>query len=180
MATPNMPSGAVASELAKEGRKKTTFLDIDLFSKLQSQRCVMGSARIVTVMSHGCHFFLRGVLGPQFRATVDIIVTATIFFNPTTLPFHAEFFLAGSRCLLCTNSCDVLRLFAPWRAAKNLQERAPSKWKSSRTRLSHPTLQEFRIFGAAAIWCLCSWNQRVSGVGQRALGSARALDRGQS
>jgi hypothetical protein len=119
VATASMPSGAVASELAKEGKKKTTFLDIDLFSKLQSQRYAMGSARIVTVMSHGCHFLLRGVLRAQFRVTVDFIVTATIFFNRTTLPFHAEFSVAGSRCLLSTNSCDVLRLSAPWQAVKN-------------------------------------------------------------
>jgi hypothetical protein len=30
VATARIPRGAVASELAKEGKKKTTFLDIDL------------------------------------------------------------------------------------------------------------------------------------------------------
>jgi hypothetical protein len=59
VATASMPSGAVASELAKEGKKKTTFLDIDLVSKLQCKRYARASARIVTVMSHGCHFLFR-------------------------------------------------------------------------------------------------------------------------
>jgi hypothetical protein len=51
--------------------------------------------------------------------SLDIIVTATISFNRMTLPFHAEFSVAGSRCMLSTNSCDVLRLSAPWQAVKN-------------------------------------------------------------
>src|ERR1700731_4254940 len=59
VATARMPSGAVASELAKEGKKKTTFLDIGLVSRLQLKRYARASAGIVTVMSHGCHFLFR-------------------------------------------------------------------------------------------------------------------------
>jgi hypothetical protein len=181
VATASMPSGAVASELAKEGKKKTTFLDIDLFSKLQSQRYVMGSARIVTVMSHGCHFFLRGVLGAQFRATVDIIVTATIFFNRTTLPFDAEVSLAGSRCPLSTNSCDVLRLSAPWRAAKNPPGARTFQLEivEDPSLASHaPGISHFRGCGHLVLGLL---EPKGQWRWQRALGSARAgLDHGQS
>jgi hypothetical protein len=70
-------------------------------------------------MSHGCHFFFWGVLCARFRATVDFIVTATIAFDRKTLPLCAEFSLVGTRCLLSTNSPDVLRLSAPWQALKS-------------------------------------------------------------
>jgi hypothetical protein len=41
---------------------------------------------------------------------VVIIVTMTATFNAQTLPFHTEFAIAGTRCLLSTNSAEVLRV----------------------------------------------------------------------
>ena len=41
----------------------------------------------------------------------------TIAFHRMTLPFRTEFSLAGTRCLLSTNSHDILRLSVPWQAA---------------------------------------------------------------
>jgi hypothetical protein len=49
---------------------------------------------------------------------VDDIVTATFVFDRTTLPFRTEFFLAGTRCLLSTNSHHILRLSVPWQSAQ--------------------------------------------------------------
>jgi hypothetical protein len=43
-------------------------------------------------------------------------VTVTVAFHPLTLPFRTEFSLAGTRCLLSTNSHDILRHSVPWRA----------------------------------------------------------------
>jgi hypothetical protein len=41
----------------------------------------------------------------------------TIAFNAHTLPFRTDFFVAGARCFLSTNSHDVLRSAAQWRCA---------------------------------------------------------------
>jgi hypothetical protein len=73
-------------------------------------------------MSLACHFFFRRVLSPCFRVTVSNIVTLTLAFNPRTLPFRAEFPLAGVRCLLSTNSRDVLRLSLPWQSLQSPSE----------------------------------------------------------
>jgi hypothetical protein len=75
-------------------------------------------------MSLACHFLLRRVLSPCFRVTVSNIVTLTLAFNPSTLPFRAEFPLAGARCLLSTNSREVLRLSLPW---QSLQLSTPAR-----------------------------------------------------
>jgi len=55
-------------------------------------------------------------LHARFRVTVDNIVTEMIAFDRMTLPFRAEFPLAGTRCLLSTNSREVMHLSAPWQA----------------------------------------------------------------
>jgi len=39
-----------------------------------------------------------------------------------TLPFRTEFSLAGTRCLLSTNSHDILRFSVPWQAATGTSE----------------------------------------------------------
>jgi hypothetical protein len=57
VATARIPSGAVASELANEGKKNTTFLDIGLISNPHEKRYPRPRDTIVTVMSHACHFF---------------------------------------------------------------------------------------------------------------------------
>ena len=68
-------------------------------------------------MSHACHFFFRNGLRAQFRARVNNIVSATVVYNRTMLPFRTEFSLAGTRCLLSTNSHHILRLSLPWQSA---------------------------------------------------------------
>jgi len=49
-------------------------------------------------------------------------VTATVPLDRMTLPFHAEFSLAGLRCFLSTNSPDVLLLSVPWQAIRGPSE----------------------------------------------------------
>ena len=70
-------------------------------------------------MSHACHFFGLSGLYARFRATVNNIVTATFVCDRTTLPFRTEFSLAGTRCLLSTNSHNALRLSMPWQSVLN-------------------------------------------------------------
>jgi hypothetical protein len=40
----------------------------------------------------------------------------TLEFHRMPLPFHTEFSLAGTRCLLSTNSHELLRLSWPWQS----------------------------------------------------------------
>lgn len=44
-------------------------------------------------------------------------MTITIAFNDQTLPYRTDFFVAGARCLLSTNSHNILRAAAQWRCA---------------------------------------------------------------
>ena len=67
-------------------------------------------------MSLACHFFRRRDLAACFRVTVSNIVTLTLAFDSTTLPFRAEFPVAGARCLLSTNSPEIARLSLPWQS----------------------------------------------------------------
>ena len=57
VATARIPKGAVASELAKEGKKKTTFLDIGNGHALTGTRYVRLKGGFVIKMSRVCHFF---------------------------------------------------------------------------------------------------------------------------
>jgi hypothetical protein len=45
VATASIPSGAVASEMVEEGKKKTTFWAVDLVSRLQLNRCAKGGGQ---------------------------------------------------------------------------------------------------------------------------------------
>jgi hypothetical protein len=47
---------------------------------------------------------------------VDSAVTTTIAFDSHTLPYRTDFFVAGARCFLSTNSHDILRFAAEWRS----------------------------------------------------------------
>ena len=115
-----MPKGAVASELANDGKKNTTFLNIVLVPEPHKKRYAERLRTFVTAMSHACHFFFRRDLRACFRVTVSNIVTLTFDFNSTTLPFCAGFPLAGARCLLSTNSREVLRLSVPWQSQRSI------------------------------------------------------------
>jgi hypothetical protein len=53
---------------------------------------------------------------------VDNIVTVNLDFNRMTLPFRTEFPVAGARCLLSTNSHEILRLSMPWQSAQDSPE----------------------------------------------------------
>jgi len=44
----------------------------------------------------------------------------TMAFHRMTLPFRTEFFIAGVRCFLSTNSHNALRLAVPWQSPTNL------------------------------------------------------------
>lgn len=44
-------------------------------------------------------------------------MTTTFTFNDHTLPYRTDFFVAGARCFLSTNSNDILRFTAQWRSA---------------------------------------------------------------
>jgi hypothetical protein len=46
---------------------------------------------------------------------VDNIVTTTLAFNQQSLPLRTDFVIAGTRCLLSTNSHDILQTVARWR-----------------------------------------------------------------
>jgi hypothetical protein len=52
-------------------------------------------------------------------------VTMIVAFNRQTLPFHTDFPIAGTTCLLSTNSQEVLQAAANWRTA-GAQHDAPS------------------------------------------------------
>jgi hypothetical protein len=54
------------------------------------------------------------------------IVTMMLKFNRQTLPFHAECLIAGARCLIATNSTDVLESTARWRTKTRQPHRAAS------------------------------------------------------
>lgn len=43
----------------------------------------------------------------------------TLTFNRQTLPFRTDFLIAGTQCLLSTNSHDILQAAARWRSLKN-------------------------------------------------------------
>jgi hypothetical protein len=70
------------------------------------------------VMSSACHFLSGRVLHHRFRVTVNNIVTMTVAFNRQTLPFHTDFPIAGTNCLLSTNSHEVLQTAANWRRSE--------------------------------------------------------------
>src|SRR5271170_5764592 len=61
VATARIPSGAVASELAKEGKKNTTFFDIGTVPDFSKNRLIYAANRFVTAMSTDCHFFSDGI-----------------------------------------------------------------------------------------------------------------------
>jgi hypothetical protein len=69
-------------------------------------------------MSRHCHFFREGILTPHFRVKVGSIVTATYTFDRQSLPFRTDFHVAGTHCLLATNSYEILRA-ATLRPANN-------------------------------------------------------------
>lgn len=69
-------------------------------------------------MSSACHFLFGHVLQHRFRVTVDNIVTMTVAFNRQTLPFQTDFPIAGTKCLLSTNSHEVLQTVANWRRSE--------------------------------------------------------------
>ena len=66
-------------------------------------------------MSSSCHLFLAHNLSASFRARVINIVSMTFIFNRETLPFRSDFWIAGTRCLLNTNSHDILRSASRWK-----------------------------------------------------------------
>jgi hypothetical protein len=53
---------------------------------------------------------------------VSNTVTVTLDFNRMTLPFRTEFPVAGTRCLLSTNSHEILRLSVPWQSGQDSPE----------------------------------------------------------
>jgi hypothetical protein len=67
-------------------------------------------------MSSSCHFFFEGNLGAKFRARVVITVALSVTFDKQTLPFRGEREIAGTSCLISTNSVDVLHATARWQA----------------------------------------------------------------
>lgn len=75
-------------------------------------------------MSRDCHFFFARGLSAGFRATVNNMTT-TVTLNSKTLPFRTEFLIAGARCVLATNSGDVLQFASQWRPKTQLT-RVPS------------------------------------------------------
>jgi len=119
VATASIPNGAVASELANDGKKNTTFLDIALVSSTRMKRYAGRPRSFVTALSLACHFFFHRDFTASFRVTVIHIVTLTLAFNPITLPLRAEFPLAGARCLLSTNSRELFRLALPWQSLRS-------------------------------------------------------------
>lgn len=44
-------------------------------------------------------------------------MAVTLSFTRTSLPFRTDFLVAGARCLLSTNSANVLRLAVPWQSS---------------------------------------------------------------
>ena len=68
-------------------------------------------------MSRTCHFFCGGVFGVQFGFRVDDIVTVIRAFDQKTLPFRTNCVVAGTSCLVSTNSYDVLRATTQWHSA---------------------------------------------------------------
>jgi hypothetical protein len=66
-------------------------------------------------MSSDCHFLFGGDFRCRFRVTVVNIVTTRVSFNRETLPFQTDFRLAGTRCLLSTNSHEILQAASNWR-----------------------------------------------------------------
>jgi hypothetical protein len=68
-------------------------------------------------MSPACHFFCGGVFGWQFWFRVYGIVTVIRAFDQKTLPFQTSCVVAGTSCLVSTNSYDVLHATARWRSA---------------------------------------------------------------
>jgi len=94
-------------------------LDIALVSRPRKKRYAGPPRSFVTTLSLACHFFFHRDFAACFRVTVIHIVTLTLAFNPITLPLRAEFPLAGSRCLLSTNSRELLRLSQPWQSLRS-------------------------------------------------------------
>jgi hypothetical protein len=66
-------------------------------------------------MSSSCHLFLVHNLSASFRVRVITIVSLTFIFDRDTLPLRADFWIAGTHCLLVTNSHDILRSAARWK-----------------------------------------------------------------
>jgi len=71
----------------------------------------------VTAMSSGCHIFRRGLPCACFRVRVENAVAKTLRFERHTLPFRTDFAIAGTRCLVATNSHQILSAAANWKPA---------------------------------------------------------------
>jgi hypothetical protein len=63
-------------------------------------------------MSSNCHLFCENDLARRFRVRVFRIVIATAISDRRLLPFRTDFCIAGSRCVLTTNSANVLQIAA--------------------------------------------------------------------
>ena len=74
----------------------------------------LGTCAFVTGLSPASHFFPRTDAMFPFRATVNPVVTRFHNFGPGTLPFRAELSLAGVRCLLSTDSKEILSCVSHW------------------------------------------------------------------
>jgi hypothetical protein len=63
-------------------------------------------------MSSNCHLFCEGDLLGRFRARVLTIVISTLTADRRTLSLRADIYVAGARCVLATNSAEVLQIAA--------------------------------------------------------------------
>src|SRR5512146_1336852 len=106
-----MPKGAVASELAKEGKKKTTLRDMPLVSTMET---------ILSEEGFGCHCnvsalsFVRGDgCYKCFRGRVQWMRRVVLSYE--TLPIAAELAIAGRGCTVRTNTSTVISSLWKWR-----------------------------------------------------------------
>ncbi|HTQ96264.1 MAG TPA: hypothetical protein VMH89_05635 [Candidatus Acidoferrum sp.] len=65
-------------------------------------------------MSRTCHFFSDPSIYAGFRVKVVDIVMSMVSLNRETLPFRRDFYIAGTRCSLSTNSQTVLQVASGW------------------------------------------------------------------
>jgi hypothetical protein len=114
VATASKPRGAVASLLAKEGKKKTIFFDIRAFRYLPFLKIRFGSRRFVTGMSPDCQLFGTHAQSLCFHARVKVSMAKLHLINRAALPFRAQLFLAGMYCSFATDSAAILGSISRW------------------------------------------------------------------
>lgn len=145
MATARIPRGAVASVLAKEGKKKTTLRDMPRVStgmKILSRKqvgCHSNVSQLSFVLCDGCYERFRDTLQKMRRYILD----------DDSIPIIVPLVIAGRRCTVHTNSTQVISSLRKWCVPRDLANANDFELRVlvDRGLRSQPVLPQFRGHG---------------------------------